>query len=157
MPQTFKSLVKYTFCVNVLRWGLLKDLERGFPGGKGKDSALRLSGKDSACSAGDLGSILGLGISSEGGHGNPLQYSCLENPMDRGVWRAAVHRVAQSDMTEATKQQQQALIQMVSSIAHKYLARYFYFTKEESPRDSVIRVSYIVSKQYSKNALQFCV
>ena len=38
----------------------------------------------------DTGSIPGLGRSSEGGHGNPLQYSCLENPMDRGAWRATV-------------------------------------------------------------------
>ena len=37
-----------------------------------------------------------------GGHGSPLQYSCLENPMDRGAWRATVHRVSESDMTEAT-------------------------------------------------------
>ena len=40
----------------------------------------------SACSAGDLGSIPGLGRSPEEGNGNPLQYSCLKNPMDRGVW-----------------------------------------------------------------------
>ena len=44
----------------------------------------------------------GLGRSPGGGHGNPLQYSCLENPMDRGAWQATVHRVAESDMTEAT-------------------------------------------------------
>ena len=37
-----------------------------------------------------------------GGHGNPLQYSCLENPMDRGAWKATVHRVAECDMTEAS-------------------------------------------------------
>ena len=37
-----------------------------------------------------------------GGHDNPLQYSCLEKPMDRGVWQATVHRVAESDTTEAT-------------------------------------------------------
>jgi len=42
----------------------------------------------------DTGSIPGLGRSPGGGHGNPLQYSCLENPMDRGAWRATVHRVA---------------------------------------------------------------
>ena len=47
----------------------------------------------SACSAGDLGSIPGLERSS-GGHGNPFQYSCLKNPMDRGAWRAAVEGVA---------------------------------------------------------------
>ena len=39
---------------------------------------------------GDLGSIPGLGRSPEGGHGNPLQYSCLENPMDGGAWKATV-------------------------------------------------------------------
>ena len=44
----------------------------------------------------DMGSIPGLGRSARGGHGNPLQYSCLENPMDRGVWRAIVHRVTKS-------------------------------------------------------------
>ena len=47
-------------------------------------------GKEFACNAGDLGSIPGLGRSPGGGHGNPLQYSCLENPMDRGAWRATV-------------------------------------------------------------------
>ena len=45
---------------------------------------------------GDLGSVPGLGRSPRGGHGNPLQYSCLENPMDRGVWRATVHTVPKS-------------------------------------------------------------
>jgi len=42
----------------------------------------------------DMGSVSGSGRTSGGGHGNPLQYSCLENPMDRGAWRATVHRVA---------------------------------------------------------------
>ena len=45
-----------------------------------------------------LGSIPGLGRSSEGGHGNPLQYSCLENPMNKGAWWATVHGVAKSQM-----------------------------------------------------------
>ena len=45
---------------------------------------------------GDKGSILGLGRSPQRGYGNPLQYSCLENPMDSGTWQAIVHRVAQS-------------------------------------------------------------
>ena len=44
----------------------------------------------------DAGSILGSGRSSGGGHGNPLQYSCLENPMDRGAWQAMGHRVVKS-------------------------------------------------------------
>ena len=52
----------------------------GFPGGS--------DGKESSCNEGDLGSIPGLGRSPGGGHGNPLLYSCLKNPMDRGAWRA---------------------------------------------------------------------
>ena len=50
----------------------------------------------------DADLIPGLGRSPVGGHGNPLQYSCLENPWDRGGWWAAVHRVAELDMTKAT-------------------------------------------------------
>ena len=60
----------------------------GFPGGS--------DGKESDCNAGVLGSIPGLGKSPRGGHGNPLQYSCLENPMDRGPWQATVHGVMKS-------------------------------------------------------------
>ena len=47
--------------------------------------------------------IPGSGSSPGGGHGNPLQYPCLENPMDRGAWWATVHRVAELDTTEATE------------------------------------------------------
>ena len=47
--------------------------------------------KDLPANAGDVGSISGLGRSSGEGNGNPLQYSCLGNPMDRGVWQATVH------------------------------------------------------------------
>ena len=50
----------------------------------------------------DLCSMPGSGRSPGGGHGNPLQYSCLENPMDRGAWQAAVHGVAESNKTEVT-------------------------------------------------------
>ena len=50
---------------------------------------------------GDLG-LIGLGKCPGGGHGNPLQCSCLENPMDRGAWSTVVNRVAESDMIEAT-------------------------------------------------------
>ena len=60
----------------------------GFPGGS--------DGKESACNAGNPGFIPGWGGAPGGGHDNPLQYSCLENPMDKGAWRAAVHRVAMS-------------------------------------------------------------
>ena len=61
---------------------------RGFPGGS--------TGKESTCSVGDLGSIPGLGRSLGEGNGYPLQYSCLENPMDRGAWWATVHEVTKS-------------------------------------------------------------
>ena len=63
-----------------------------FPGGS--------DGKESACNAGDQGLIPGLGGSSEEGNGYPLQYSCLENSMDRGAWWAIVSGVAGSDMAE---------------------------------------------------------
>ena len=60
-------------------------------------------GKDSAYNEGDLGSIPGLGRSSGEGNDNPLQYSCLENPMDRGAWQAAVHAVARVGQDLVTK------------------------------------------------------
>jgi len=62
--------MKLTVCIGVfLRW---------------------LSGKESACQSEDAGSIPGWGRSPGEGNGNPLQYSCLENPMDRGAWQATV-------------------------------------------------------------------
>ena len=51
---------------------------------------------ESACNTGDLGLIPGSGIVPGEGNGYPLQYSCLENPMDRGVWQTAVHGVTKS-------------------------------------------------------------
>ena len=65
--------------------------EMGFPSGSVSE--------ESACNAGDIGdtsSIPGLGRSPGGGHSNPLHYSCLENPMDRGTWQATIHRVEKS-------------------------------------------------------------
>ena len=60
----------------------------GFPGGS--------DGKESAYNVGDLGLTPGSGRSPGGGHGNPLQYSCLENPMNRGAWKAKVYGVVKS-------------------------------------------------------------
>ena len=68
-------------------------------------SQLMLIVKNPSANSGDIrdmGLIPGLGRAAGGRHGNPLQYSCLANPMDRGGWRATVPRVAESDMTEAT-------------------------------------------------------
>ena len=59
-----------------------------FPGGS--------DGKESACNVGDPGLNPGWGRSSGEGNGNPLQYSCLENPMDRGAWQVTVHGVSKS-------------------------------------------------------------
>ena len=64
-----------------------------FPGGS--------DGKESAYCAKDLGSIPGSGRSPGGGKGNSLQYSCLNNPMDREAWQPTVHEVLESDTTEA--------------------------------------------------------
>ena len=61
------------------------------------------AGKESACNAGDLGLIPGSGRSPGVGHGNPLHYSYLENPMDRGAWWATVHGVARVGHNLATK------------------------------------------------------
>ena len=60
-------------------------------------------GKESACNSGDPGLIPGSERSPGEGNGNPLQYSCLENPMDRGAWRATVHEVARVRHDLATK------------------------------------------------------
>ena len=60
----------------------------GFPGGSDV--------KESACNVGDLGSIPGSGRSPGEGHGNPLQYSCLENPLNRGAWWAMIHGITKS-------------------------------------------------------------
>ena len=60
-------------------------------------------GKESACNAGHLGLIPGSGRSPGEGNGNPLQYSCLENPMDRGAWQATVHGVTRVGHDLVTK------------------------------------------------------
>ena len=66
----------------------VKNSYPGFPNGS--------EGKESACNAGDPGSIPELGRGPGEGNGNPLQYSCLENSMERGAWWAVVHEVAKS-------------------------------------------------------------
>ena len=79
--------------VSVLgKWNQIPSEEWGFPGGS--------DGKTSAYNAGATGSIPGSGRSLGEGNGYPLQYSCLENSMDRGAWQATVHGVIKElDMT----------------------------------------------------------
>ena len=69
-PKKIKSLI-----ISIIYPSICHE---GFPGGS--------EGKASACNAGDLGSVPGLGRSPGEGNGNPLEYSCLENPRDRGAW-----------------------------------------------------------------------
>ena len=84
MTDTFHMLHFWDGC----NFCMLFIVSLGFPGGS--------AGKESACNAGNLGSIPGLGRSPRGGNSNPLQYSFLENSMDRGTWQATVHGVAKS-------------------------------------------------------------
>ena len=93
----------------------------GFPGSSG--------GKESACNTEDLGLILGLGRSPGGAHGNPLQYSCLEDPMDRGACWVTVQRVTKSwtrlKWLSATKPQ---VDQEKSDPAYGHLCSVFWLT-----------------------------
>ena len=77
----------HTFNTVVVFYLFLK-YTQGFPGGS--------DGKQSACNAGGPGSILGLGRSPGEGKGNSLQYSCLENSIDRGAWQSIVHEVTEN-------------------------------------------------------------
>ena len=88
MTSWFKYQLRATLLLNRNNYHLLHFTEFGFSGGS--------EVKASACNAGDVGSIPGSGRSPGEGNGNPLQYSCLENPMDGGAWWARVHGVAQS-------------------------------------------------------------
>ena len=85
-----------------------KDYARGFP-----DSSL---GKESACNTGDPGLIPGLGRYPGGEHGNPFQYSCLENPRDRGTWQAIGHRFAKSQTQLKQLSTQHVVVQLLSCV-----------------------------------------
>ena len=85
----------HCFYFKLPRFCNLTSSATSFPGGP--------DGKESTCSSGDLGSIPGLGRPPGGGHGNPLQDSCLENFMDSRAWRATVHAVTRVGYNWATK------------------------------------------------------
>ena len=93
IPFLFKDKVGPQFVLESLNNGILD-----FP-----HSSV---GKESTCNAGDPGFIHGSGRCPGKGNGNPLQYSCLENSMDRGAWRAIVHGVARVEHDSVTKPQQ---------------------------------------------------
>ena len=78
-------------CVSMCAILKLLNIIKGFPGGPVVKNPCA-----NAEDAGDLGSVPGLGRLPREGNCNPLQYSCLENPMDRGGWQATVHRVTKS-------------------------------------------------------------
>ena len=83
-----QSKLKTMYAVSKLCLFSLSANGMGFPGGA--------TGKETACNAGDTGSVPESGRSPGGGCGNPLQYSCLENLVDRGAWQATVHEIAKS-------------------------------------------------------------
>ena len=95
-PHGQRSLVRYS------PWGH-KELETTERLSSAQDSIAQVAVvlKNPSANAQDRGSIPGSGRSPGGGHGSPLQYSCLENPMNRGAWWAIVYRVAESEITEA--------------------------------------------------------
>ena len=75
--------------------------------------------KESACNAGDPGLILGSGRSPGEGNGNPLHYSCLDNPMDRGAWQATVHGVTTVGHDSVTKPPPPPLKTLINSAASR--------------------------------------
>ena len=96
--QTYTQHSVLIFLVHCL-WEILLCQHKGLPYSYAGTSQVALAVKNSPASAEDIrdsGSIPGLGRSPGGGHGNPLQYSCLENPMDTGAWGAKAHGVVRS-------------------------------------------------------------
>ena len=85
--------------------------------------------KSSACNAGDPGSIPGLEISPGEGNGNPLQYTCLENPMDREAWLVAVYDVARVRHDLATKPPPPLFTQFVNEITFHFVFIFFTLKK----------------------------
>ena len=129
-------------------------------------------GKESTCNAGDLGLILGLGRSPGGGHGNPLQYSCLENPTDRGAWRATVHGIVivRQDCATNTFTSLQpfnnvvlvSTVQQSESATHIHISTHFWisfqFRSPQSIQQSALSVQQVLISYFYTYAksLQSC-
>ena len=123
-----------------------------------------LSGKESACNAGDVGSIPGSQRSPGGGHGNPLQYSWLENPLDRGAWRDAVHRVAQSrtQLKRLNSRSSKVMVIVLQARLQQYVNQELpdvqaQFRKGTGTRDQIANICWIIEKarKLQKN-IYFC-
>ena len=120
----FHGMRFYFYCslfIVSLSLGLEKLLvtgSEGFPGGS--------AGKESACNAGDVGLIPGLGRSPGEGNGNPLQYSCLENSTDRGAWQAEVHGVTKSQTQMSKHAHTHASMHSLSRDQPSFLAKMKY-------------------------------
>ena len=100
LVHTYINMCIIYICVCVCVWERERE-RKGFPGGS--------DGKESTCSAGDLGLIPGLERSPGKGHGDWLQYSCLENPMDSGAWHSSWYHT-ESDTTEQLSTAQHSII-----------------------------------------------
>ena len=110
--------------------------------------------KNPPANAGDIrdtGSIPGLGRSSGGGNGNPLQYSCLENPMDRGAWWAMVHRIAKS----WTQLKQLSTHTHPYPHSHTHICVYIYPPPHNSP-DTTIFPRALQNSSDTKDRLLYC-
>ena len=112
---------------------------KGFPGGS--------EGKESACKAGDLGSIPGLGIFPGEENGNPLQYSCLENPMDRGVWRATVCGIKKSQTLLSDSHTHTYTHTQETKNHHHYQDGGHFHHLQKIPHDSLLSPSAAKSRQ----------
>ena len=123
-----------------------------------------LSGEESACQAGVTGSIPGFRRSLGAGKGNPLQYSCLENSMDRGAWRATVYGVAKSRtwLSDFTSHAAKVMVKILQARLQQYVNRELPdvpagFRKGRGTRDQIANICWIIEKarEFQKN-IYFC-
>ena len=132
-------------CSNYHTIALISHASKDFPGGS--------DGKASAYNAGDLGSIPGSGRSPGEGNGNPLQYSCLENPMDGGAWWATVHGLAKSRIQRETSlsHASKVMLKILQARLQQYVNRELpdiqaRFRKGRGTRDQIANTRWIIEK-----------